>query len=343
MAKKNLRPTIDDVAKEAGVSIATVSRVINQTNPVARKTAERVHSAIEDLNYQPQAAARILASRKTNTIGLLLPEISSHYFFPMILGVENGAQEHGYNLLIHSTLTSDKSRQGQMPLSLGEHNTDGLIVFAHSLSEEELKRLYGLKFPVVLLHQSPPEGMLIPNVTFNNKSGAREIVEHLIVKHSCRRILYLAGPDNHEDSIWRERGFIEALHAHNISFDPAMKISGNFNAENAKNSVRRLIATEKEVDAIFAADDESASGAMMALREVGRRIPEDIAVVGFDDTLLALHLTPPLTTVNAPIEQAGRQAVQQLVQVIDGKVARALTLLQTKLVIRQSCGCRLIS
>jgi len=340
MEKKSQRPTIDDVAQEACVSIATVSRVINQTTPVAAKTVARVQAAIEALNYQPQAAARILASRKTNTIGLLLPEISGHFFFPMILGVEGGAQENGYNLLVHSALSPDKNAQGQMPISLGEHNTDGLILFAHSLDERELRRLDRLGLPMVLLHQSAPDGLMIPNVTFENKDGAQKLVEHLIEEHGCQRIAFLAGTEYHEDSYWREMGYIEALRTHDLVFDPALRIEGWFNANKAKQSVAQLIATEVEVDAIFAADDESASGAMMALRDANIRVPEDIAVVGFDDTLLALHLTPSLTTVHAPIEEAGRQAVQQLVQLIEGKATQTVTLLETKLVIRQSCGCR---
>ena len=137
--KQNQRPTIDDVAQEAGVSIATVSRVINKTAPVAAQTVARVQAAIETLSYQPQAAARILASRRTYAIGLLLPEISGYFFFPMILGVESGAHENGYNLLIHSALSPAQNEQGQMPLSLGEHNTDGLIVFARRSGQPEGK------------------------------------------------------------------------------------------------------------------------------------------------------------------------------------------------------------
>jgi LacI family transcriptional regulator len=162
----------------------------------------------------------------------------------------------------------------------------------------------------------------------------------LIREHDYRKIALLAGPANHEDSYWREMGYIEALQNHDLIVDPALRIDGYFSAEWAKQSVIKLISTGIQVDAIFAADDESASGAMMALREGGRRIPEDIAVVGFDDTLLALHLTPTLTTVRAPIKQAGRQAVRQLIKLIDGKTADAVTLLPTELVIRQSCGCR---
>ncbi len=338
MPSKNSRPTIEDVAREAGVSIATVSRVLNNPRVVAPHTVERVRTAINALRYQPREAARMLARSKTNTIGLLLPEISGYFFFPMILGVEKEAHANGYSLLIHSALAED-SEHGQMPLSLGEHNTDGLIIFAHSLSESELRRLDALHLPMALLHQSPPEGLQIPNVTFENKRGARELVEHLIVTHGYRRIVFLAGPEHHEDSYWREMGYREALETHGIPFDPALVARGEFDPEAARGAVARLLAEGIPFDALFAADDESASGAMMALRTAGRRIPEDVAVVGFDDTLLAAHLTPPLTTVHAPIEDAGRQAVVQLLRRIKGEPAEAVTLLPAEVVIRQSCGC----
>jgi DNA-binding LacI/PurR family transcriptional regulator len=335
---KNSRPTIEDVAREAGVSIATVSRVLNNPDVVAPRTVVRVRTAIAALHYQPREAARMLARSKTNTIGLLLPEISGYFFFPMILGVEKEAHANGYSLLIHSALAED-SEHGQMPLSLGEHNTDGLIIFAHSLSESELRRLDALHLPMALLHQSPPEGLQIPNVTFENKRGARELVEHLIVTHGYRRIVFLAGPEHHEDSYWREMGYREALDAHGIPFDPALVARGDFAPDKAKQAVQQLLDDGIVFDAVFAADDESASGAMMALRDAGKRIPEDVAVVGFDDTLLAAHLTPPLTTVHAPIEDAGRQAVVQLLRRIKGEPAEAVTLLPAEVVIRQSCGC----
>jgi DNA-binding LacI/PurR family transcriptional regulator len=192
---------------------------------------------------------------------------------------------------------------------------------------------------MVLLHQSSPPGLNIPNVTFENKKGARKLVEHLISHHNYRRIAFMAGPEEHEDSYWREMGYLEALHDYGIDFDPSLRLEGYFSPERAQLEIRRILSDGLEVDAIFSADDESASGAMMALREAGLRIPEDIAVVGFDDVQLASHLNPPLTTVRAPIKQVGTQAVEQLVQLINGEAANELTLLPTEIIIRKSCGC----
>jgi DNA-binding LacI/PurR family transcriptional regulator len=329
------RVTIADVARRAGVSTATVSRVINRSAPVAGGTAARVRAAIAALNYVPRAAARSLASQRTHTLGLLLPEISGSFFPPLLRGIEAGARENGFDLLIHST----QARPPRRPL--GEHNTDGLLVFPDSLDEAELARLHRARFPVVLLHRSPPEGLDIPCVTFENKDGARRLVEHLIQVHGYRRIAFLRGPDGHEDSHWREMGYREALAAHAIPFDPALVARGGFDEREAQAPVERWLEDGVQIEAIFAGDDEAAWGVIAALRRAGRRVPEDVAVVGFDDSPIAHHLAPlPLTTVRAPIERAGLEAARQLVRLIRTGQADPLVLLPTELVVRRSCGCR---
>jgi LacI family transcriptional regulator len=330
------RLTIADVAQKAGVSIATVSRVLNGTAPVDSETAERVRSTVAALNYVPRAAARTLASHRTDTIGLLLPEITGAFFQPLLRGVEAGVSEAGYDLLIHTT----QSRPENIPhRPLGEHNTDGLLVFTESLDEKELTRLHGIGFPVVLLHQAPPYSLNIPVVTIENQSGARNIVDHLIEIHGCRRIVFLQGPAGHEDSTWREKGYCQALNTHNIIFDPLLIRRGNFDRNEARFSIQRLIAEGVDFDAVFTGDDESAIGVLMALRQAGRKVPEEVAVVGFDDSLFAGTLLPPLTTVRAPTEIVGKKAVEELVRLIQDEEVEPRVVLPTELTIRQSCGC----
>jgi DNA-binding LacI/PurR family transcriptional regulator len=329
------RSTIEDVARLAGVSISTVSRVINETAPVAQETLLRVREAIQYLRYTPHAAARQLASRKTYTIGLLLPTISGSFFPPMLRGIERGARECGYDLLIYATQTLPEDGY---PPALGKHNTDGLLIFTNSLPSSEMDHLYQLGFPMVLLHQSPPEGLEIPCVTFENKGGARKMMDYLIETRGFRQIAFLAGPQNNEDANWRERGYCEALAAHGIPFDSALVKLGGFDEQLAQNSVHEWLAEKVEIDAIFAADDESAAGALIALREGGIAVPDQIAVVGFDDVPHSRYLSPPLTTVRAPIEQAGYEAVGQLINLIEGEEVQSLLLLPTDLVIRRSCG-----
>jgi DNA-binding LacI/PurR family transcriptional regulator len=332
------RATIADVAEHADVSIATVSRVINKTATVAAATADRVQAAIAALNYMPHAAARGLASRKTNTLGLLLPEISGAFFSIMLRGVEKGIAENGYALLVYSTQGRAR-HESNFHFPLGEHNTDGLLVFTDSLDETQLARLHARHFPLVLLHQSPPPGLHIPCVTFQNKAGARQLIEHLLKVHGRRRIAFLAGPAGHEDSYWREMGYREALAAHGLPFDPTLVGHGGFSDKIAQVTVEQWLAAGADIDAIFTGDDEAALGVIAALRRFGRRIPQDVAVVGFDDLPHSRYVSPALTTVRAPIETAGQVAAQQLLHLIHTGQAERLLLLPTELLIRHSCGC----
>jgi LacI family transcriptional regulator len=331
------RSTIADVARKSGVSIATVSRVLNASAPVDQETARRVRAAIMELNYIPHAAARTLASRRTHTIGLLLPEIGGAFFQPMLRGIEAGAVEAGYDLLIHTTQTPHSANTHRRPL--GEHNTDGLLIFTDSVDLHELNRLNAIGFPVVLLHQTPPRKLNIPMVTIENRSGARQVVDHLIEVHTRRRILYLQGPDGHEDSTWREKGYREALQSHHIAYDPSLVARGGFNRDEARASVELLLRKGVEFDAIFAGDDEAAVGVLQALRQANRKVPQEIAVVGFDDQVFASTLSPALTTVRAPTEQVGREAAHLLARILHGEQYESRLVLHTELVVRDSCGC----
>jgi LacI family transcriptional regulator len=334
MTVKSRPPTIADVASLAGVSIATVSRVLNGTTPVHNEKADRVRLAMEELQFVPRQAARVLASKRTNTIGLVLSEISGAFFPPMLKGIEGAAYEAGYDLLIHSTKKEGPSRR-----PLGEHNTDGLLVFTDSLDHRELHRLHNINFPIVLLHHTPPDSLNIPVITIENKDGAATLTNHLIGVHGCRRIVFLRGPEGHEDSVWRERGYREALEAHKIKFDPRLIGAGEFDEEGGFAAIQQMLLDGIKFDAIFAGDDDSAIGAMRALKMAGRRVPQDVAVTGFDDVPFARYLSPALTTVRAPIEQVGYEAVRQLVHQMNGEQAASLTLMRTELVIRESCGC----
>ncbi len=325
--------TIHDVAQKAGVSIATVSRVLNRKAQVVPETATRVEDAIRELNYVPRTAARVLASRKTDTIGLLLPEIGGSFFQPMLRGVEIGASEAGYDLLIHTTHNPHARRP------LAEHNTDGLLIFTDSVDEKELSRLSDIGFPAVLLHQTPPKDIHLPVVTVENQNGAYGLVEHLIKVHNRRQIVFLKGPDEHEDSMWREKGYRDALNEFSIAFDPSLVLFGGFNRETARQSLEQLLSSDADFDAVFAGDDDSAIGALMALRKAGWNVPKDVSVAGFDDQVFAESLIPPLTTVRAPTEEVGRQAVCQLIRVIQGEKVEPRLTLPTELVIRESCGC----
>jgi LacI family transcriptional regulator len=334
---RNASVTIRDVAKRAGVSIATVSRVLNQTVPVADETVARVQAAMQELRFVPHTVARHLATRQTQTVGLLLTDIQGDFFAPMLSGIESVTRDAGFDLLI-STSGRPEPRRGPA-LPLGPHNTDGILVFAGSLDEGGLAQYAEWGFPLVLIHQSSPPAQQIPCVTVENKAASRQIVEHLIEAHGRRRIAFLRGPQGNEDSYWRETGYRQALAAHGIAFRSRLVAPGDFDRWVARASVQGMLAAGVAFDAVFSGDDEAAVGVLLALQEAGKRVPADVAVVGFDDQRLSAYLTPPLTTVRAPTEEVGRAAAQQLVQLIRTGHADLLTLLPTEIVIRRSCGC----
>jgi DNA-binding LacI/PurR family transcriptional regulator len=332
------RATIADVAKRAGVSTATVSRVINQTTSVSSDTVAQVRAAIAELNYRPHSAARVLASRRTNTIGLLFSDISDDFFSPLLRGIEAMARKERYGLLIYSTQGREVGEEN-IAHPLGEHNTDGMLVFVNTLPEAELVHFHQIGFPVVLIHRSAPQGLDVPYVTIENKRGARMLIDHLIEEHNYRRIAFLTGQEGHEDSLWREMGYRESLAAHGIPFDPSLVAVGGFSRTIAKDAIGRWLEDGVEFDAVMAGDDEAAIGVLTALNRVGKRVPEDVAVVGFDDVYVSRFLNPPLTTVHAPTEQVGREAVGQLVKLIRGGEFSPMVLLPVELVVRRSCGC----
>jgi LacI family transcriptional regulator len=341
MTRRHNPSTIHDVAKRAGVSIATVSRVLNGSTPVIDETAGRVRSAIDELDYKPRAAARILASRRTDTLGLLLPEIGGAFFSPLLRGIEAEAQAASFDLLVHATSHIPHASVPAPHRPLAEHNTDGLVVFTQSLDPQELGRLFRINFPVVLIYQTPPPPLKIPTVIIENKLGAQKLVDHLIEVHGCQRITFLRGPEGNEDSEQRELGYRQSLKSHGLPIDSTLIGTGGFNEEEARSTIQQWLDDGINFDAVFAGDDDTATGVLSALHRAGKRVPRDVKVAGFDDLPVARFLTPPLTTVRVPIEQVGRQAIRQLVRLVRGQRAENRTLMKTELVVRESCGCNL--
>lgn len=338
ISSKNTRATIKEVARLANVSTATVSRVINNKGQIAKKTSDLVWAVIREVNYIPQAAAKGLRVQKTQTIGFLVGELSAPFQLDLLRGIEEVSREAGYSLLIQST--SGMGFHDHPFRGIGEHNTDGLLILAGSISEKEIRRLFEREFPLVLICQSPPRHLHISHIVFENKMGARQMMDHLIVVHKYHRIAFLRGPSGQEDSYWREQGYYEALEAHRLAIDTTIIAMGEFDEKVAREVVGEWMKENVDIDAIFAGDDESAIGAFLAIREVGKRVPEDIAVVGFDDSYLTYANVPPLTTVRSPIEEMGRKSMHQLIQLIQNRKAYSKILLPTELIVRRSCGCK---
>ncbi len=329
------RATIDDVAQMVGVSISTVSRVINESGYYSEKTAKKVHRAIEKLNFKPQSSARGLASRRTNTLGLVVNNLKGSYLGPLLRGIDQKTRELGYNLLITTQPPADEIYH-----VLGDHNTDGLTIVADpGISNDVLLGYVQTKFPVVLMFRIPPEGISLPYVVAENVTSSYKLIKHLILKHNCRRIGYLRGPETEQDSSRREIGYRTALEEHGIEICPDLISYGGFDKETAEAAAKKWFTDGIRPDAIFTGDDESAVGVYKAIEDAGLKIPEDIAVVGFDDDYVATRLNPSLTTVHVPLDELGRKAVESLNQFIKTGQTTSNTI-TTKVVIRQSCGCK---
>jgi DNA-binding LacI/PurR family transcriptional regulator len=337
MTIKSDSVTIREVAQKAGVSVATVSRYINRNAPVSKDVAERLKLVMTELRYVPHAAARQLASQKTRVVGLLLNTLHNDFFVPLLNGIEAVVRKHEYNLVIATYLLGSRD----MPPPIGPHNTDGMLIFSDGLSDDDLASLNARKFPMVLVHRTPPNSVKIPSVTVENKKISFELINHLIKVHGRKRIMLLRGPVHQEDSYWRETGYRAALEANGIPFDENLVLNGDFERNTAFKVLNEFIASDKQVlfDAIFTGDDDAAIGVLKALHENGLRVPEDISVVGFDDLGFSAFLTPPLTTVSAPTEAVGQIATEHLFSLFDKQFPEDVTLLPTELIIRRSCGC----
>ena len=330
--------TIDDVAREAGVSIATVSRVLNGTARVDPAKEARVREAVLALGFSPRAAARALAGRKTHVLGLVVPEISGDFFVPMLRGIEKAAREAGFELLVQTC----RPHEGDRALScLVGQSADGLLLFTDSADEEALRRISAARLPAVLLYAEAP-GLDIPSVTVENEAGAALAVCHLIDRHGRRRIACVRGPLGVHDAEARLAGYRSALATCGIAFDPDLVVPGDFQAAVAAASVRGLIARGVAFDAVFAGDDASALGVLAALAEAGLAPGRDVSVIGFDDLPFAASAIPPLATVRAPTEEVGAASVRLLVERIEGGGGGGKPgslVLPTVLVPRASCGC----
>src|SRR6266498_4693014 len=339
MTRRSSSVTIRDVARQAGVSVATVSRHINRNTPVSAEVSERLNQVMSNLRYVPHAAARNLASRKSRVIGLLLNNLHNDFFVPLLNGVEAVIRKKGYNLIV---ATYHANSRNTVPPPIGPHNTDGLLVFSDGLVDEDLANLNANGFPMVLVHRTSPNSLTIPSVTVENRDITQQLVEHLIQVHGKRRILLVRGPLHQEDAQWREVGYRSALEANGIPFDEDLVLNGEFEREIAYQVLNDFLSNGKRVafDAVFTGDDDAAIGVLRALHQHGYRIPEDIAVVGFDDLGFAPFLNPPLTTVRAPTESVGRVAAEKLFTLLENQPSNGPVILPTEIIYRRSCGCQ---
>ena len=340
MAKR--RVTSRDVAERAGVSRTTVSFVLNNVQGVhiSEETRKRVLQAAEELGYVPNAAARSLASRRTQTLGLVLVRNQSHLasdaFLPQVIhGLAQATRHAGFRLLLEPV--EDFSHPDAYIHLVRSKRIDGIVLSGPRSDDEQLTALVREGFPVVLLGQLPGNSACFVDV--DNRNAAREAVEHLI-RLGHRRIGCITNaPPEYTAGADRLAGYRDALQAAGIPFEERLVRFGNFVPESGYQAAHSLLRETTPPTALFVASDVVAFGAMAAIREHGLTIPADIALVGFDDVPLARYVDPPLTTVYLPAAELGQRAGQMLINLIqEGDVSTPHILLETKLIVRASCG-----
>jgi LacI family transcriptional regulator len=329
--------TIFDVAKLAGVSISTVSRVLNGRDRVHPETRQRIQEAIRHLDYEQTAPARALATRRSETLGLVIPQVNDPFFYQIVRGVEDATSASGYSLLIASQPRQDGSRRHLK--ALRRRFVDGIVVVAIDVSAEEVRELQDRGVPLVLVQMMMGDG--VPAFTVDNYGGARALVEHLISEHQYRRFGYIAGSDYTPDNLERLGALKATLAENGLALPPEYVVQGDYLRGSGYEAMVRLLSLEERPEVVFAANDQMAGDAMLALRERHLRVPDDIAVVGFDDVHFASYMTPALTTVHQPSYELGfRAAATALAAAHQGQPPEPKqTILPTRLVVRQSCGC----
>lgn len=329
--------TIRDVARVAGVSVATISRFLNGSERVLPETKARVEAAMRDLDYTPSASARSLATNRTGVLGLLLDSISGDFFTPLLGEIEDGVSRSGHFLVTSSTRHWDPT-SGRLP-PLHPRNCDGLMAMAGTLPTDLLQKWTSEGFPMVLMYGPAPEGTSVPSVTVENRQAMGRLVRHLVADHGRSRFAFLRGQDGQYDADERLAGFLQALDDAGVPRTQVSVLKGDFHQGVARREVLRALERGLDFDAVVAADDESAYGALEALESAGLRVPEDVSVTGFDDLRFAALVAPSLTTVASPSAKVGRAAVALVTAQVRGEAVPARTVIPTLLRWRRSCGC----
>ena len=305
--------TIQDVAKEAKVSVATVSRVLNNSPLVLPDTRQSVLEAIRILNYQPNLLGRNLRRTETKMILVLLPTIANPFYSRLVKGIEDAANAGGYNIMLCNT-DSDKNREEVYLELLKKRLADGVIFMAPELDVADLDRT-SLISPTVQCCEYR-EGAKVSHVSIDNFAAAKDAVEYLI-KCGCSRIGHISCKNRFVSTIQRKNGYRKALEEAGISFDPELTAYGDYGFNSGYKAAKKLLSLNNRPEAIFAISDIMAIGAIKAIRENGLRIPSDISVMGFDDISFALMYDPPLSTVSQPKYELGKTAVELLMRQLD--------------------------
>ncbi|WP_425280980.1 ribose operon transcriptional repressor RbsR [Mixta intestinalis] len=303
--------TMKDVARMAGVSTSTVSHVINNNRFVSEAIREKIEAAIRELNYAPSALARSLKINQTHTIGMLLTASSNPFYAEVVRGVENSCYERGYSLVLCNT-EGDEERMNRSLETLLQKRVDGLLIMcteSHLPSVDILTRYPGI--PSVMMDWAPFEGD--SDIIQDNSLLGGELAANYLIARGYQRIACIAGPLDKTPACLRLEGFKKAITAAGLPLPAEYIVNGDFEFQGGFNGMNALLACKIRPQAVFTSNDAMAVGAYHALYQAGLRIPEDMAIMGYDNIELARYMTPPLTTIHQPKDELGELAIDTLI------------------------------
>lgn len=327
--------TIRDVARAAGVSVSTVSHVVNGTRVVLPETKSRVLAAMQELNYTPNRLARSLRNRQTATLGVLLPNSANPYFAEVLLGIETACFDLGYNVIIGNAIDNPEREEAHLKVLLSRQ-VDGLLLISTGAYQRSLKLLAAYKTPFVLVDRASMLPDIDEIVTDNYAGGA--LAARYLLELGHRRIGCITGPSALTPSADRVTGYFDTLRDAGIMPDPLLARAGDFQPEGGYAACRELLRLGERPTAIFACNDLMAIGALRAIDEAGLRVPDDLSLVGYDDIPLISFVVPALTTVAQPSRELGQVAVRRLVQRLQTPGLPAeRSVLPVSLIVRDSC------
>lgn len=336
MGKKTMKATIYDIAREAGVSIATVSQVINGKGKISEKRRAEIMEIMERLHYQPSAIAAALTGKQTYTLGLLVPDISNPYFAELARAVEDRSRQLGYSVVICSTDNKDERVERYLNL-LQQKRVDGMMIGTGIDNADILSPLLQQSIPVALIARHMPS-LSVHTVTIDDILGGALAAAHLLeLGHT--HVAVLSEPSKVSSSQERVRGFRETLNKAGHTLEPNQIRESAADLNSAKKEALLLLGENHHPTGLFCCNDIQAIGALQAAKELGLRVPEDVSIIGFDNTILASVTSPPLTTVAQPIEELGHRAVDLLIEELkDEQKEPQKIVLKPELVIRESAG-----
>ncbi|MGD6872416.1 LacI family DNA-binding transcriptional regulator [Sutcliffiella horikoshii] len=330
--------TIKDIARVAGVSVTTVSRALNGYSDVNKKTRQRIEEVAKELNYSPNTVARSLVMKKSKTIGLLVSDmnregVKDNFTFEVLCGINEASANSDYDLVLFSTTSSKQSQKTYTQLCR-ERRVDGVILQGIKTDDPYLQEVVESDIPCVLV-DIPQESETVGYVTTDNVEGAKKAVAHLI-ERGHKNIAMINGHEKADVSIRRLQGYMEVLNNEKVPYRPEWIKNGDFKEKVAEEVAMELLTEHPEITAVFCASDLMGLGVLKAVNKIGKKVPDDIAVIGYDDIMLASYANPSLSTIRQDKFKLGFEAAVLLIDMLEGREQSHARIIDTELIIRES-------